>query len=58
MSRTLFAVALAAIAAPALGADPATIDWTKVPASAATARTILSSRRTASISSFGCVFWM
>jgi hypothetical protein len=36
MSRTLFAVALAAIAAPALGADPATIDWTKVPASAVT----------------------
>ena|SRR5687767_10645823 len=36
MSRTLFAVGLAAIAVPAMGADPATIDWSKVPASAVT----------------------
>ena len=36
MSKTLFAVGLAAIAVPALGADPATIDWSRVPASAVT----------------------
>lgn len=36
MTRTLFVIGLAAIAAPATAADPATIDWTKVPASAVT----------------------
>ena len=36
MRKTLFAAALAAIAASAMGADPATIDWSKVPASAVT----------------------
>ena len=36
MSKTLFAVGFATIAVPAMGADPATIDWSKIPASAVT----------------------
>ena len=36
MSRTLFAIGLAAIAGNAAAADPASIDWTRVPASAVT----------------------
>ena len=36
MGRTLFAIGLAAIAGNTAAADPATIDWTKVPASAVT----------------------
>jgi hypothetical protein len=36
MTKTLFAVGLAAIAVRAMGADPATIDWSKIPASAVT----------------------
>jgi hypothetical protein len=36
MKKTLFALSLAAIAASATAADPSTIDWTKIPASAVT----------------------
>ena len=36
MSRTLLAIGIAASAATATAADPATIDWTKVPVSAVT----------------------
>ena len=36
MKKTLFALSLAAIAAPATAADPATIDWTKVPVTGVT----------------------